>query len=463
MKHFFKFLLSDKLLLLVIALICLTHLFPPDKRNVNYRTSRILSHGWRIAQKLEGIAVPDIPRSPLTENEAVFAGDDLGTDYLMGFLFWLTRSSEALRSNPPECVPRLYFLVFSGLNACMIFLLYFAVRKLFSRKVAFFLCFLYMLGSNMRFVAFSGDVFLFPWYAGILLLSAFAVMVETGPKAFIKLLLCVVGIAGCEIFRSGSSCVGFGFILCLLFPSWLRGDEFARSVRLKSLLCLFVLITAVFSIALLGTAQKHAFWHSLYCGLLEFGGYRDPECRIYPYFVPKRDIPANAKKIGWVSDFEGFRFARKVNPAVELCSPEYGGIIKQEFSRIAWKYPLGMIRLMTRRVVRFLFLNPWHYKDKDSSVIRHWTDFFFAGFWSAVFCAGILTGIPRRVVLVFISLLPSALPPLLANSGYIMYNLPGRLPFYLLGVYILCVNVPNLLKHKRSKGLEATRKLSPGL
>ena len=176
------------------------------------------------------------------------------------------------------------------------------------------------------------------------------------------------------------------------------------------------------------------FWHALHCGLAEFGGYEDSRGEIYPYFVPRDALPPDARPVDCWSDQREVRFVQSVDPAIREWTPEYERVMRDDFFRIVRQNPAGTAGLIGRRLWRLMALNPWARHTADSELLPCWTDDLARAIWGVLCVGGLICGLPRRTLLVACGLLPLALPPLLVHSGYIMYNLAGQFPLYLLGI-----------------------------
>lgn len=415
----------DRLLLILLAAVFIAHLFPPENRNENNRAKYVLASAWELAR---GVDIANVVAAPDR------GGDDLGTRLLLAGILRATGAAEDPAARAPERTPLLYYVLLWVVDAVLLVVLYLALRALLNRAVAFLLCLIYLVGANMRFIAFSGDVYVFPVYAAILLLAALALVRRRGARVSALLCVCVIGVGLCNAFRNGSVLVAFGFVLCLLWPTGLVKREEARSVRLKATACLLgaVLVAALPRLTL--GRSNHVFWHSFHCGLVEFGGHEDGRFNVYPFFVPAADLPKDARPITRWNDQRQARLAGRIEPGVGHYTTEYESILREDALRIAATYPWGMVKLIARRLWRLTCLNPWQQHTVDSLILRHSSDTAWRLFWLGVCVGGIWAGISRRTVFLCLALLPLLLPPLLVHSGYIMYNMPAQFPLYLFGV-----------------------------
>lgn len=406
---------------IALGLILLSHVTVPSVRNINFRDTANTS--WNLARTRQGIP---------TTGRTLTVGDDQGPNLLMSATIALAYSRQDLaRFTAIPHIPRVYFVLLVALNAFMLGVLYFAARSLWGPGVALGLIAVFTLGSNVRFLAFSWDVYLFPWYAGILMLAAFALFDSPARSAPVALGACVFGIVLCLLFRNGSSWVGVGFLLAAVRPQWITDAGRLHRVRLRAVVCAagLVLLCAAKAVWL---PQSHVLWHSLHSGLLEFGGHRDAGGHIYPYFVSPTELPPDAEFIPRWSDNMAFDLVSRTRPGIVVYSVEYEEIVRQDVVRVLTQYPLGMARLLGRRLWRVLILNPWQHREPDSLLIAEWFDTPLRIAWLALVAAGLYRGLGTRTLIPIMSLTPLLLPSLLVHSGYLMYNFPGHLVFYLL-------------------------------
>jgi hypothetical protein len=406
---------------IALGLILLSHVTLPSVRNINFRDTANTS--WNLVRTLRGIP---------TAGRTVARGDDQGPNLLMAATIALAYSRQDLTNfTAIPHIPRLYFVLLVGLNAFMLGVLYFAARSLWGPGVALGLIAVLTLGSNVRFLAFAFDVYLFPWYAGILMLAAFALFESTAWSARLALGACVFGIALCTLFRNGSSWVGVGFLFAAVRPQWITDVRRLHNVRLRAVVCGagLVLLCAAKAVWL---PQSHVLWHSLHSGLLEFGGHRDAGGHIYPYFVSPAKLPPGAEFVPRWSDNMAFDLVSRTRPGVVVYSAEYEEIVRQDVLRVLTNYPLGITRLLGRRLWRVLILNPWQARGPDSLLISEWFDTPLRIAWLTLVAAGFYRGVGTRTLLSIMALTPLLLPALLVHSGYLMYNFPGHLVFYLL-------------------------------
>ncbi len=433
-----RFMSTDRWTVALVLVVAATHVLLPSKRNENYRIKHMLPAGWRIAR---GVGVMR------TVREARL-GDDPGMALLLGLVLRATPARGAPDAAQPEEPLRLYEVLLAVVDAGFLLLLYAALAVLLSRPHAFGLCMIYLLGGNVRFVAFSGDVYMFTVYAATLLLAAMALVGRPGRLAAALLVPCVVGITVCNLFRSGSALVAFGFLLLLIWPIGLVQASVVRRARLRAGACLLGTILAVGLSHRVFGGTRHVVWHSLHCGLMEFGGFQDRNHRLYPAFVPPGEVPPDARPIEQWSDHLEFQLARQIDPAVVPCTPQYEAIVRADLVRLCADHPAGVVRLLARRLWRWSCLNPWQKHDAGSLIRDHWTDTVWRLFWAVVWIGGLSVGLPRRAVFLCLAIAPMALPPLLVHSGYLMYNVGGRLPLYLFSVCAAAAVIGAALQHR---------------
>jgi hypothetical protein len=209
----------------------------------------------------------------------------------------------------------------------------------------------------------------------------------------------------------------------------------------------FFVLAATCSIApgALIQGSGHSFWHPMSCGLAEFGGHEDARARLYPWFVPEADLPTDATPINDWSDERSFRRVRAIDASIPLYSAEYESIMRGDYFDTWRRYPVGMLRTYAARFMNVVTLNPMQAHTADSRIIRTTTDAIaFAAFFVVVIVAW-RTRLPRRAWFLLAAFAPMIVAPMIAHSGYIMYNAPARLPFYLFAFWTL----HHLLHHPR--------------
>lgn len=238
-----RFMLTDRWTVALVLVVAATHVLLPSKRNENYRIKHMLPAGWRIAR---GVGVVR------TVREARL-GDDPGMALLLGLVFRVTPSAGAPDATQPEEPPPLYDILLALTDAGALLLLYAVLTALLSRPHAFGLCMIYLLAGNVRFVAFSGDVYMFPVYAAILLLAAMTLMGRAGRAPAVWLALCVTGISVCNLFRGGSALVALSFLVVFVWPTGLVKPQAARRARIRAAGCLAgTMLAAMLPVAALG-------------------------------------------------------------------------------------------------------------------------------------------------------------------------------------------------------------------
>lgn len=392
----------------------------PAERNRNYRDT--VNASWNLLRSMRGLPSAE-PRLP--------PGDDIGPTVLMAAtasIAYSRRDLETLDAMPH--IPRLYFVMLVVLNAACMAALYAAARALWGRGAAFALIAIFTLGSNIRFLAFSGDVYMFPWYAGVFVLLSFALLGSRSRGALAAACACSIGVILCTVFRNGSMYVGWGFLLAIVFPTALARNVGPEVVRTRAAVCLVMFLAGAAALRLV-VPQSHVVWHSIHTGLMEYGGHVDAAGRIYPYFVPESDIPQNSTVATRWSDNYAKDLVSRTRPNVPVYSQEYEDIVRADAMRVISAYPSGVASLVARRLWRFFIVNPWQPTSPVSQLIDRWYDTPLRILWIAVVCIGLMRGLGGCVLVPLAALLPLAVPPLLVHSGYLMYNFPGHLAVYI--------------------------------
>jgi hypothetical protein len=144
-------------------------------------------------------------------------------------------------------------------------------------------------------------------------------------------------------------------------------------------------------------------------------------------------LPPGSEYVPRWGDRIMFDLATRTRPGVVIYSAEYEEIIKQDVLRVARDYPVGVIRLIGRRLWRLLILNPWQRVGPTSELRSHWSDTPLRIAWLTCVAVAFRRFRPRTLVAA-VALAPLALPVLLVHSAYLMYNFPAHLLFYVLVV-----------------------------
>ncbi|MGE3260710.1 MAG: hypothetical protein AB7K68_02915 [Bacteriovoracia bacterium] len=381
-----------------------------------------LGYASNIARKI-------VYREPTSMPDWQF--DDPGL-LLFAVPFYLAQPSY-LFSNPNKEIPRSFIWVMCAIYAVMMALLYWLCAQFLGELVTLLLCSFLALSPVYRAAAMSVDVHLFPVYAGILFLLCAFLLGRRPTTRKSTLALCAAGIFACDLFRSSGIFVTAGFLLLQARPESLQALFPIRSgalVKNGALLCLGLLLAASLCSRGIGRAG-HPVWHALHAGLMEFGGHIDERQQIYPFFVPKEEIPATAAwNPTWNDTFE-INFAKQKAPSAAAYSPEYSAVLREDFFRIVFSYPTGFAKLISYRLWNFFDLNYWGRKEGTDYHSLPESFLSLRGFSSLL--VFLLAGYGAVLApIVAVTLLPLALPPLLVSTTYFYYLLPGQFALLLL-------------------------------
>jgi hypothetical protein len=303
--------------------------------------------------------------------------------------------------------------------AALSFLLFYWILTIFAGQWIALPIFLLILCSEALLLsAYSLNVYIFPFYAFILVtgFTLYSTTRKTGTKlsAFVAAIL-----FSFNLVRSPSWVAIFPTALTAWRPNFLlkldrpETESAVKSTSKKLIFFLFIFLMINSSI----NKHGHPVWHALHAGLMEFGGHVDSKKRIYPYFVPASDIPTNSIKRSSWSDSTTYQFVEMQNPNVTAFSKEYGSILKRDYLRIAYTYPLGMLRLFARRLGNLLYPDIWFWKpDKHTGTERAQENLALT-VASILFVLAALVFDKNRLRFLLIFSLPLILPALLVYSS----------------------------------------------
>ncbi|MCA9257093.1 MAG: hypothetical protein KDA33_15695, partial [Phycisphaerales bacterium] len=99
--------------------------------------------------------------------------------------------------------------------------------------------------------------------------------------------------------------------------------------------------------------------------------------------------------------------------------------------------PVAMLQTYGRRLMNVATLNPWQSHTTDSRIIYTFADTMAVAFLLAILLIAWRIRLPRRAIWLTIAFAPMIVAPMIAHSGYIMYNAPARLPFYVFALWTL--------------------------
>lgn len=412
-------------ILVVFLLALLSGVFPPLERNQNFRLSKLNRAAWHIARGEDYARV-------LTQS---YAGYDIGTPLTLAVLMKTTMTADELAAGPPSQPPALFQMANRILFAAAVAILFAALCRLTTPLVAAAMAVLLLLSPNWRFIAYSDDVYVFPAYAFAATLAGIAIVNSKHRLAWPGILICGAAIGASCMFRSVS-------ILCLgsvvavgLFPGTFLGNVSRPLVRRRTAALTLVAVVVAIAPGILARSPGHVFWHPMHCGLGEFGGYEDAQARLYPWFVPASDLPPDATPIEDWSDDRSFRRVRLIDSNIIKCSPAYESIMRSDYYDNWRRYPVGMVRTYAARLKNVLTLNPAQSHTADSRILRTPADTFALAAFLAMLVIAWRTRLNRRAWLMLAVFSPMLVAPLIAHSGYIMYNAPARLPFYVFAFW----------------------------
>lgn len=416
---------------LAIAVVLLAAIaasfFPPADRNPNYRMRHTLKAGWRIARG----------ESAANVLSRAYPGYDVGTPLALAVVMRLTIPAETLAAGPPGSAPPLYDWLHRAAFAAAVATLFAALMRLATPFVAIGIAALLLLSPNWRLIAYSSDVYTFPMIALAATLMGVALFNAKSRVAWPGLIACAVAVALASLFRNVSIlCICLMLAFAIFPQTFYRTD--ARQIIRRRALAFFLLALVLAKIpGVFLNSSGHVFWHPLHCGLAEFGGHEDAQARLYPWFVPAADLPTDAVAIDDWTDDRSFRRARHVIPNIKTCSAEYDAIMREDYFDVWRRYPAGMLQTYAMRLANVVTPNPMHAYTTASRIVPTSADRFLLIGSLALIIAAWRLRVPTRAWIFAIALSPMLIPPIIAHSGYIMYNAPARLPLYIFALWTL--------------------------
>lgn len=358
--------------------------------------------------------------------------DDYGARMLMAVSYYYSYAKEELSSAKKLEIPKSYFFIHTIIFCSIMLILFSSTRSLFSPTMSYLIGGLILGSSNIGLISHVGDIYMFPFYAGVLALGIADEVLRGKKINSFKVAIFTLGIIVFNLFRSSSIYSFFIVLVTLFFSSKLVPAERLGRVRRILTYSFFGAILCQLLISSFAGKRSHSVWHPLHAGLYEWGGHLDREGNTYPYFVDENEIPNNSEYLSRWHDKTQFKIVNIKNPSVSTYGVRHEEILREDFLKIVKKYPLGILQLVFRRISRFLNLNPWLDLRSDSYIVdSFWNDLFKWASMIIIF-VGVTQGLSLKVYIVVVGLLPLAAPPILVHSGYFMYNAPGHLPLYVL-------------------------------
>ncbi|MCB9854464.1 MAG: hypothetical protein H6818_02170 [Phycisphaerales bacterium] len=398
---------------------------PPAERNQNFRLRKMLKAGWQIARGEDASTV--LARQ--------YPGFDIGTPLFLAVAMRMSTSADELAKGPPDRAPALYHLMHRAGFALAVTMMFAALLHLTTPFVAAAIAALILISPNWRFIAYSDDVYVFPMYALAAALAAIAALGARRRVAWPTLIGCAAVIGVSCIFRNVSVLCLAGLFVVAAFPSTFFTNELRRRIRIRAFATIILAIVSGAAPGFLVKSTGHVFWHPMHCGLAEFGGHEDAQARLIPWFVPAKDLPDDVTPINDWSDERSYRRARAAIPGVIPCSAEYDALMRDDYIDVWRRYPIGMLRTYAHRLANVLTLNPWQSHTTDSRIIASPFDAVAFALLIGLAVIAWRSRLPARNWMLTMAFAPMLVAPLIAHSGYIMYNAPARLPLY---IFALC-------------------------
>lgn len=379
----------------------------------------------------------DIPHLP--DLDANF--DDLGLAHLAKAAYLL--QPKYIGIHPREKIPPALPLLVNGIFIFMSMLLYFLLSKVFGNIWGGVIQGVIYLAPQVSQNLYSLDVYSIPLYAACFLgILVFASAKLRGKRAVAVGIAGAFGIYLCNFTRSSSWLVVVSLLPVLVFPvfsaRFFKSDVSPEKFRRRVLTGMLVLTALMWKDKILHPGTGHPIWHSIHAGLLEFGGHIGPDQRIYPGFVPAAEIPPGAVAENTWNDYFEYRFARAVAPKVNLYSPEYGKILRQDYLRFWRNYPWDMLRLHAKRIWNIVDWDIWSWRLYDHNVNPNfWLGLIARAIFLGVFLLALFFVGWRQTLFAAGFVAPLSLSGVIVFSSYGYYQTPFRVCLFVFILFLV--------------------------
>ena len=278
---------------------------------------------------------------------------------------------------------------------------------------------LFFCSPNIIFLAYSFDVYLFPFYGFIF--SLFLFIPNASHKIFLPSIFAVL--AGiCEWFRSSSiySWILGAVILIFYYGKMKNSKQISKVIYLLILaLCIAIIPKIILS------NSGHVFYHSLHAGLFSEGGFHLKDGKVLPKFLESTiGIHQINFRFNTWSDKIQYLLAQSENSQMNRYSKEYEQLIKIDYLRIInidrWK----TFQFYLSRIPTLLNFNTYRSLSFDSEFKSTtiddylWVSFFLVLFLFTYFSCTFNC----IAIYLFLSIIIYSIAPLLVHPQYFMYN-----------------------------------------
>jgi hypothetical protein len=350
-----------------------------------------------------------------------------------------------------------YLVLMTGAHLLFLMIGSWGISRWISPTFSFWFLPLMILTPTMSSLAFSGDVYLYSLYAAFTLIWASSYFEEVKPKRKWPLFVGPFLLVLCDLFRGGTTTLILYPLIILFAPKWsvhLLKKFDPRIVR-KNVGIFFALWLLFLGVQKIFQANYyHPLWHSVHAGLFEFGGYVDEKhFKVYPAFAVGNIDTTNMKyRADWSDEIQAiflwgytdeYRFYQEYKPS-------WDELFKTEVVRLFTEEPGGVALHFAKRIWRWTVMNPWQEISPDTKTTPSPPiDYTVRIFVLALILLALLSKIPKGFWLLFVCLMPLALPALLVHSGYVTYSYAGYFPCYLLFGFTLHQNISARMNRRR--------------
>jgi hypothetical protein len=302
---------------------------------------------------------------------------------------------------------------------------------------------LILLHPNIIALYQSFDVYLFPVYTLVLLLSFNSI----GQKSWLDYLALITIIVVFDTFRVTSLYFLLVYLIYVLFLT----KKYNKKVLYISLLYLILLKTVISTATnSLLKSNGHNTWHTIHAGLFEQGGCISKDGKSYPFYIHDRDkinmADMSLCSNGWNDSLE-YQYA-KLNQC-ELYSPCYKNILQNDYIQTIKQYPSETISFYTYKLINIM--NIFSFSYIKTGEFTGFSVYHFLLIIASISLFSIMAYRNRVRLKLEISLLCiSFIPPMLSHSAHVIYNMPTHyVLWYLILFYFSTIAAANTNSFKK--------------
>jgi len=378
--------------------------------------------------------------------------DDLGLSHVAKAAYLLQPSY--LGTDPSKVVPPTFLglIYFMFLSVSAIF--YFLLAKIFGNLWAGVLQAILFLSPQIYQSLFTLDVYLVPFYSFCLFgLVVFSIAHLSGRKLVFFSFVGVFGIYLCELIRGSSWLTILALFPIIIFSNFsvtfFKAKCSSAQLRKRAIFCALLLVLCMGQKKFFLKSAGHPIWHSIHAGLMEFGGYIGKNHRLYPYFVPKAEVPEGAKERTTWNDYNEYEYAKSLDPKIQIYSAAYGKILGKDYIYFWKAYPVGMLGMHLRRIWNLLDWDIWTWGVDEHGTNPNLFISLFAKMSLLLISFASLLGSRWRDTLMSLALVaPLSLPGLLVFSSGGAYLVPIKVGIILFLFFNIGLFLPRLRKSK---------------